>query len=177
MIKVGGSTEIEVKERKELVEDAMNSTRAAVEEGIVPGGGSALLYATRALDKLKLDDPDQQVGVDIVRKAIETPARQIAENAGLDGAVVAGKIIEKNDRNWGFDAQTEAYKDLVKAGIIDPTKVVRTALQDAASVAGLLITTEAMIAEKPEERLARRACGRRHGRHGLLIEAPCNVQC
>ncbi len=151
VIKVGGSTEIEVKERKELVEDAMNSTRAAVEEGIVPGGGSALLYATRALDKLKLDDPDQQVGVDIVRKAIETPARQIAENAGLDGAVVAGKIIEKNDRNWGFDAQTEAYKDLVKAGIIDPTKVVRTALQDAASVAGLLITTEAMIAEKPKK--------------------------
>ena len=151
VIKVGGSTEVEVKERKDLVEDAMNSTRAAVEEGIVPGGGAALLYARRALDKLKLDDADQQVGVDIVRKAIEFPARQIAENAGLDGAVVTGKILEKNDRNWGFDAQAEVYKDLVKAGIIDPTKVVRTALQDAASVAGLLITTEAMIAEKPKK--------------------------
>ena len=151
VIKVGGSTEVEVKERKDLVEDAMNSTRAAVEEGIVPGGGAALLYARRALDKIKLDDPDQQVGVDIVRKAIEYPARQIAENAGLDGAVVTGKILEKNDRNWGFDAQAEDYKDLVKAGIIDPTKVVRTALQDAASVAGLLITTEAMIAEKPKK--------------------------
>ncbi len=151
VIKVGGSSEIEVKERKDLVEDAMNSTRAAVEEGIVPGGGAALLYATRALDKLRLDDSDQQVGVDIVRKAIEAPARQIAENAGLDGAVVAGKILEKNDRNWGFDAQAEAYKDMVKAGIIDPTKVVRTALQDAASVAGLLITTEAMIAERPKK--------------------------
>ena len=151
VIKVGGSSEVEVKERKDLVEDAMNSTRAAVEEGIVPGGGAALLYATRALDKLRLDDPDQQVGVDIVRKAIEDPARQIAENSGLDGAVVAGKILEKNDRNWGFDAQAEAYKDLVKAGIIDPTKVVRTALQDAASVAGLLITTEAMIAERPKK--------------------------
>ncbi len=151
VIKVGGSTEVEVKERKDLVEDAMNSTRAAVEEGIVPGGGAALLYARRALDKIKLDDPDQQVGVDIVRKAIESPARQIAENAGLDGAVVTGKILEKNDRNWGFDAQAEDYKDLVKAGIIDPTKVVRTALQDAASVAGLLITTEAMVAEKPKK--------------------------
>ena len=151
VIKVGGSTEVEVKERKDLVEDAMNSTRAAVEEGIVPGGGAALLFAKRALDKLKLDDADQQVGVDIVRKAIEAPARQIAENAGLDGAVVTGKILEKNDRNWGFDAQAEVYKDLVKAGIIDPTKVVRTALQDAASVAGLLITTEAMIAEKPKK--------------------------
>ena len=150
VIKVGGSTEIEVKERKDLVEDAMNSTRAAVEEGIVPGGGAALLYATRALDKLKLDDPDQQVGVEIVRKAIETPARQIAENAGLDGAVVVGKILEKNDRNWGFDAQAEVFKDMVKAGIVDPTKVVRTALQDAASVAGMLITTEAMIAERPK---------------------------
>ena len=151
VIKVGGSTEIEVKERKDLVEDAMNSTRAAVEEGIVPGGGAALLYTRRALDRLKLDDPDQQVGIEIIRKAIETPARQIAENAGLDGAVVAGKILEKNDRNWGFDAQAEAYKDLVKAGIIDPTKVVRTALQDAASVAGMLITTEAMIAERPKK--------------------------
>jgi len=151
VIKVGGSTEVEVKERKDLVEDAMNATRAAVEEGIVPGGGTALLYATRALDKLKLDDNDQQVGVEIVRKAIQAPARQIAQNAGLDGAVVVGKLLEQKDTNHGFDAQSESYKDLVKAGIIDPTKVVRTALQDAASVAGLLITTEAMIAEKPKD--------------------------
>jgi chaperonin GroEL len=151
VIKVGGSTEVEVKEKKDMVEDAMNATRAAVEEGIVPGGGTALLYATRALDKLKLSDPDQQVGVEIVRRAIQTPARQIAQNAGLDGAVVAGKLLEQKDTNWGFDAQTETYKDLVKAGIIDPAKVVRTALQDAASVAGLLITTEAMIAEKPKK--------------------------
>jgi len=148
IIKVGGSSEVEVKEKKDMVEDAMNATRAAVEEGIVPGGGTALLYATRALDKLKLDDPDQQVGVEIVRKAIQAPVRQIAQNAGVDGAVIAGKLLEQKDTNWGFDAQTETYKDLVKAGIIDPAKVVRTALQDAASVAGLLITTEAMIAEK-----------------------------
>ena len=148
IIKVGGSSEVEVKEKKDMVEDAMNATRAAVEEGIVPGGGTALLYATRALDKLKLDDPDQQVGVEIVRKAIQAPVRQIAQNAGVDGAVIAGKLLEQKDTNFGFDAQTETYKDLVKAGIIDPAKVVRTALQDAASVAGLLITTEAMIAEK-----------------------------
>jgi chaperonin GroEL len=148
VIKVGGSSEVEVKEKKDMVEDAMNATRAAVEEGIVPGGGTALLYATKALDKLKLDDADQQVGVDIVRKAIQAPVRQIAQNAGVDGAVVAGKLLEQKDTNFGFDAQTETYKDLVKAGIIDPAKVVRTALQDAASVAGLLITTEAMIAEK-----------------------------
>ncbi|MBC6440133.1 MAG: chaperonin GroEL [Rhodospirillales bacterium] len=151
VIKVGGATEVEVKERKDLVEDALNATRAAVEEGIVPGGGSALLYAIRTLDKLKLDDSDQQVGVDIVRKAIQAPARQIAENAGFDGAVVAGKILESKEKNVGFDAQSETYKDLVKAGIVDPTKVVRTALQDAASVAGLLITTEAMVAEKPKK--------------------------
>jgi chaperonin GroEL len=151
VLKVGGSTEVEVKERKDLVEDALNATRAAVEEGIVPGGGTALLLATKALDKLKLDDADQQVGVEIVRRAIQAPARQIAENAGLDGAVVAGKIMEQKDKNYGFDAQSETYKDLVKAGIVDPTKVVRTALQDAASVAGLLITTEAMIAEKPKK--------------------------
>jgi chaperonin GroEL len=148
VIKVGGSSEAEVKEKKDMVEDAMNATRAAVEEGIVPGGGTALLYATKALDKLKLDDADQQVGVDIVHKAIQAPVRQIAQNAGVDGAVVAGKLLEQKDSNRGFDAQTETYKDLVKAGIIDPAKVVRTALQDAASVAGLLITTEAMIAEK-----------------------------
>ncbi len=151
VIKVGGSTEVEVKERKDLVEDAMNATRAAVEEGIVPGGGAALLYAARALDRLKMDDADQQMGVDIVRRAIQIPARQIAENAGVDGAVVVGKLLEQKDTNRGFDAQEEVYKDLVKAGIVDPTKVVRTALQDAASVAGLLITTEAMVAEKPKK--------------------------
>ena len=151
VIKVGGSTEVEVKERKDLVEDAMNATRAAVEEGIVPGGGAALLYATRALDRLKLGDADQQMGVDIVRRAIQTPARQIAENAGVDGAVVVGKLLEQKDTNHGFDAQEEVYKDLVKAGIVDPTKVVRTALQDAASVAGVLVTTEAMVAEKPKK--------------------------
>ncbi len=151
VLKVGGSTEVEVKERKELVEDALNATRAAVEEGIVLGGGTALLLATKDLNKLTLGDADQQVGVDIVRRAIQAPARQIAENAGMDGAVVAGKIMEQKDKNYGFDAQTESYKDLIKAGIVDPTKVVRTALQDAASVAGLLITTEAMIAEKPKK--------------------------
>ncbi len=151
VVKVGGSTEVEVKERKDMVEDALNATRAAVEEGIVPGGGAALLYASRALDKVKLDDQDQQVGVDIVRRAIQAPVRQIAENAGVDGAVVAGKLLEQKDKNFGFDAQAEEYKDLVKAGIIDPTKVVRTALQDAASVAGLLVTTEAMVAEKPKK--------------------------
>ena len=151
VIKVGGSTEVEVKERKDMVEDAMNATRAAVEEGIVPGGGVALLYARRALDKLEGANEDQHVGIEIVRRALEAPARQIAENAGVDGAVVAGKLQEQKNVNYGFDAQTETYKDLVKAGIIDPVKVVRTALQDAASVAGMLVTTEAMIADKPKK--------------------------
>ena len=151
VIRVGGATEVEVKERKDRVDDALNSTRAAVEEGIVAGGGSALIYAASALDDLKGDNDDQRVGVEIVRKALQSPVRQIAENAGEDGAVVAGKLLETTGNiNWGFDAQTGEYTDLVKAGIIDPTKVVRTALQDAASVAGLLITTEAMVAEKPE---------------------------
>ncbi len=151
VIRVGGATEVEVKERKDRVDDALNSTRAAVEEGIVAGGGSALIYATGALSNLSGDNDDQRVGVDIVRKALQAPVRQIAENAGADGAVVAGKLLETmGNNNWGFDAQTGEYTDLVKAGIIDPTKVVRTALQDAASVAGLLITTEAMVAEKPE---------------------------
>jgi len=150
VIRVGGATEIEVKERKDRVEDAMHATRAAVEEGVVTGGGAALLYATRALDKLTVTHADQKVGIDIVRRAIQAPVRQIAENAGVDGAVVAGKLLEQKDTNWGYDAQADKYRDLVKAGIIDPTKVVRTALQDAASVAGLLITTEAMVAEKPQ---------------------------
>ncbi len=152
VIRVGGATEIEVKERKDRVDDAMHATRAAVEEGIVPGGGVALLYATKALANVKPDNHDQQVGVDIVRRALTTLARQIAENAGADGAIVVGKLLESKDPNWGFDAQGGEYKDMVKAGIIDPTKVVRTALQNAASVAGLLITTEAMVAEKPEKK-------------------------
>jgi len=152
VIRVGGATEVEVKERKDRVDDAMHATRAAVEEGIVPGGGVALLYATKALDKLEAANPDQQVGINIVRRALPHPARQIAENAGVDGAVVAGKLLEQNNRSFGFDAQLGTYGDLVKGGIIDPTKVVRTALQDAASIAGLLITTEAMIAEKPDEK-------------------------
>jgi chaperonin GroEL len=152
VIRVGGATETEVKERKDRVEDAMHATRAAVEEGIVPGGGVALLYAAKALDALKPANDDQKVGIDIVRRALQMPCRQIAENSGHDGAVVVGKLVEKGDADWGFDAQNEDYVDMFKAGIIDPTKVVRTALQDAASVAGLLVTTEAMVAEKPEKK-------------------------
>ena len=152
VIRVGGATEVEVKERKDRVEDALNATRAAVEEGIVPGGGVALLYASRTLDKIETRNEDQKAGVNIVRKALQAPARQIADNAGVDGAVVVGKLLESKDPNWGFDAQNEEYCDLIKAGIIDPTKVVRTALQDAASVAGVLISTEAMVAEKPERK-------------------------
>ncbi|MBW7850902.1 MAG: chaperonin GroEL [Rhodospirillales bacterium] len=150
VIKVGGATEVEVKERKDRVEDALHATRAAVEEGIVAGGGVALLYSSRALDRQNTANEDQKVGVEIVRRALHFPLRQIVENAGFDGAVVAGKLLESDNVNWGLDAQTGEYCDLVAAGIIDPTKVVRTALQDAASVAGLLITTEAMVAEKPE---------------------------
>ncbi|AVM76125.1 chaperonin GroEL [Magnetospirillum gryphiswaldense] len=151
VIKVGGATEVEVKERKDRVDDALHATRAAVEEGIVPGGGTALLYSVRALDGIAVANNDQKVGIDIVRRALQSPVRQIAENAGHDGAVVAGKLLEATDTNFGFDAQTGTYVDMIKAGIIDPVKVVRTALQDAASVAGLLITTEAMIAEKPKK--------------------------
>ncbi|HEX6661007.1 MAG TPA: chaperonin GroEL, partial [Sphingomicrobium sp.] len=154
VIKVGGATEIEVKERKDRVDDALHATRAAVEEGIVPGGGVALLYAARALDGLKGENDDQTRGIDIVRRALQSPVRQIAENAGWDGAVVAGKLLEQSDVEHGFNAQTEEYENLVKSGVIDPTKVVRTALQDAASVAGLLITTEATIAEVPDDKPA-----------------------
>jgi chaperonin GroEL len=150
VIKVGGATEIEVKERKDRVDDAMHATRAAVEEGVVAGGGVALLYASNALAKLKGENDDQRVGVEIVRKALQWPVRQIAENAGRDGAVVAGKLLESKSVTYGYDAQADDFTDLVKAGIVDPTKVVRTALQDAASVAGLLITTEAMVADRPE---------------------------
>ena len=151
IIKVGGATEVEVKERKDRVEDAMNSTRAAVEEGVVAGGGVALLRAIKALDKVAPDNDDQRVGVNIVRKALQAPARQIAENAGEDGAVIAVKILESKDQNYGFDAQNDKYCDMVKSGIIDPAKVVRVAVQDAASIAGLLITTEAMVADAPEK--------------------------
>ncbi len=154
VIKVGGATEIEVKERKDRVDDALHATRAAVEEGIVPGGGTALLYATRALEGLKGQNDDQTRGIDIIRKALRSPVRQIAENAGWDGAVVSGKLLESDDASLGFNAQTEVYENLVEAGVIDPTKVVRTALQDAASVAGLLITTEATIAELPDDKPA-----------------------
>ncbi len=154
VIRVGGATEVEVKERKDLVDDAMHATRAAVEEGIVPGGGVALLYATKALDKLTPANPDQKVGIEIVRKALSWPARQIAENSGADGSIVVGKLLDSTNTNYGYDAQKGEFTDLVQAGIIDPTKVVRHALQDAASIAGLLITTEAMVAEKPEPKPA-----------------------
>ncbi|MGE0830485.1 MAG: chaperonin GroEL, partial [Hyphomonadaceae bacterium] len=150
VIKVGGATEVEVKERKDRVDDALNATRAAVEEGIVPGGGTALLRAALKLN-IKGDNEDQNVGIAIVKKALEAPIRQIAENAGVEGSIVVGKLRDTKDDNFGFNAQTEEYVDLVKAGIIDPVKVVRTALQDAASVAGLIITTEASIAEAPKK--------------------------
>ena len=154
VIKVGGATEVEVKERKDRVDDALHATRAAVEEGIVPGGGTALLYATKALEGLAGANEDQTRGIDIVRKAITAPIKQIAQNAGHDGAVVAGNLLRENDETQGFNAATDTYENLVKAGVIDPTKVVRTALQDAASVAGLLITTEAAIVERPEDKPA-----------------------
>jgi chaperonin GroEL len=152
VIRVGGASEVEVKERKDRVDDALHATRAAVEEGVVAGGGVPLARASLILSKLKADNDDQRFGIEIVRKAVQTPLRQIAENAGEDGAVIAGKVLDRDEYNWGFDAQTGEFKDLVRAGIIDPTKVVRTALQDAASVAGLLVTTEAMVAEKPERK-------------------------
>ncbi|GFZ97455.1 MAG: chaperonin GroEL [Sphingomonadales bacterium CG12_big_fil_rev_8_21_14_0_65_65_10] len=152
VIKVGGATEVEVKERKDRVDDALHATRAAVEEGIVPGGGTALLYATSALEGLAGENDDQTRGIDIVRRALQAPVRQIAQNAGHDGAVVAGKLIDGNDATLGFNAATDTYENLVQAGVIDPTKVVRTALQDAASVAGLLITTEAAVCDIPEDK-------------------------
>ncbi len=152
VIKVGGATEAEVKERKDRVDDALHATRAAVEEGIVPGGGVALLRASAKLDKLEGANEDQKVGIRIVRRALEAPLRQIAENAGTDGSIVIGKVLDNKDANWGYNAQTGKYTDLVKAGVIDPTKVVRAALQHAGSVSGLLITTEAMIADKPEKK-------------------------
>ncbi len=150
IIRVGGSTEIEVKERKDRVDDAMHATRAAVEEGVVAGGGAALLYAARVLDALNPANGDQKVGIDIIKKAILYPARQIAENSGTDGSIIVGKLLDSKDPNYGYDAQKGEFTDMIRAGIIDPTKVVRHALQDAASIAGLLITTEAMVAERPE---------------------------
>jgi chaperonin GroEL len=151
VIRVGGATEIEVKERKDRVDDALNATRAAVQEGVVPGGGVALVHAGRVLATLKGENNDQDAGIKIVRRAIQAPLRQIAENAGVDGSVVVGKVIENNSPSFGFDAQAEKYGDMLKAGVIDPTKVVRIALENAASIAGLLITTEAMVAQKPEK--------------------------
>jgi chaperonin GroEL len=149
VIRVGGATEIEVKEKKDRVDDALNATKAAVEEGILPGGGAALLYATKALNGLTGDNEDQNAGIAIVKKAIQTPLRQIVENSGVEASIVVGKLLEQKSVTFGFDAQLEKYVDLVEAGIVDPTKVVRTALQDAASVAALLITTEAMVADRP----------------------------
>ncbi|MGB8841546.1 MAG: chaperonin GroEL [Aliidongia sp.] len=154
VIRVGGATEIEVKDRKDRVDDAVHATRAAVEEGIVPGGGVTLLHAIKALEHLATDNNDQQVGINIVKKALQSPVRQITENSGVDGSIVVGKLQDATDPNWGYDAQKGEFTDLIKAGIIDPAKVVRIALQDAASIAGLLITTEAMIAERPSEKSA-----------------------
>ena len=151
VIRVGGATEIEVKEKKDRVEDALNATRAAVEEGIVPGGGVALLRAKKAVGRIQDENPDVQAGINIVLKALEAPIRQIAENAGVEGSIVVGKIVDEKSETYGFDAQDEKYVDMIEAGIVDPAKVVRTALQDAGSVAGLLVTTEAMVAELPKE--------------------------
>jgi chaperonin GroEL len=150
VIKVGGATEVEVKEKKDRVDDALNATRAAVEEGIVPGGGVALLRAAASL-KAKGANPDQTAGINLVKRALQEPVRQIVQNAGDEGSVVVGKILENSNQNYGYDAQTGQYGDMIQMGIVDPVKVVRTALQDAASVASLLITTEAMIAELPKE--------------------------
>ena len=175
VIKVGGGSEIEVKEKKDRVDDALHATRAAVEEGVVAGGGVTLLYAAKSLEGLKYANEDQRVGIDIVRKALAVPAKQIVVNAGGDGSIIAGKLVDKNDPEYGYDAQNDKFVNMFQAGIIDPAKVVRTALQDAASVAGLLITTEAMIAEKPKKKGGGGGTrhgwhGRhgRHGRHGLL---------
>ena len=177
VIRVGGATEVEVKEKKDRVDDALNATRAAVEEGIVAGGGVALLRAKGAVSKLKSENADEQAGISIVLKALESPIRQIAENSGAEGSIVVGKVSEHKSQTWGFNAQTEEYVDMIEAGIVDPAKVVRTALQDAASVAGLLITTEAMVAEMPKEKPAMPMGGRRrrHGRHGLLSSSRANT--
>jgi chaperonin GroEL len=154
VIRVGGATEVEVKERKDRVDDALNATKAAVEEGIVPGGGTALLYATKSLNGVTGENEDQTQGIAIVRKAIQFPIRQIVENAGVEASIVVGKLLEQKSTTYGYDAQTETYADLIDTGIVDPTKVVRVALQNASSVASLLITTEAMVADRPKKEAA-----------------------
>ena len=161
---VGAASVVEMKEKKDRVDDALHATRAAVKEGIVPGGGVALLYATKALETVKPENDDQRVGVDIIRKALQSPLRQIAENAAVDGSVIVGKLLEKYDVNMGYDAQKGVYTNMFDSGIIDPTKVVRTALEGASSIGGLLITTEAMVADKPEEKCA---CGGHEGPAGM----------
>jgi chaperonin GroEL len=166
VVRVGGATEVEVKEKKDRVEDALNATKAAVEEGILPGGGAALLYATKALNGLTGANEDENQGIAIVKKAIQSPLRQIVENAGVEASIVVGKLLEQKSMTYGFDAQIEQYVDLVEKGIVDPTKVVRTALQDAASVAALLITTEAMVADRPAKPAAGMGAGGGHGHGG-----------
>jgi chaperonin GroEL len=163
VIRVGGATEVEVKEKKDRVDDALNATKAAVEEGILPGGGAALLYATKVLNGLVGLNEDENAGIAIVKKAIQMPLRQIVENSGVEASIVVGKLLEQKSNTYGFDAQNEQYCDLVDAGIVDPTKVVRTALQDAASVAALLITTEAMVAERPAKPAPAAGAGHGHG--------------
>jgi chaperonin GroEL len=164
VIRVGGATEVEVKEKKDRVDDALNATKAAVEEGILPGGGTALLYATKALNGLQGLNEDENAGIAIVKKAIQTPLRQIVENAGMEASIIVGKLLEQKSNTFGFDAQNEQYVDLIDAGIVDPTKVVRIALQNASSVAALLITTEAMIADRPQKPAGGGGGG--HGGHG-----------
>jgi chaperonin GroEL len=164
-LKVGGATEVEVKERKDRVDDALNATRAAVEEGVVPGGGVMLLKAAAALD-VKGDNEDQNAGIAIVKKALQAPIRQIAENAGTEGSIVVGKILEARGANFGYDAQNDEYGDMIEKGIIDPAKVVRTALQDAASIAGLLVTTEATVSEAPKKDQGGHSHGHDHGGMG-----------
>ena len=166
VIRVGGATEVEVKEKKDRVDDALNATKAAVEEGILPGGGAALLYATKVLNGLTGLNDDENAGIAIVRKAIQAPIRQIVENAGVEASIVVGKLLEQKSSTYGYDAQSEKYVDLVEAGIVDPTKVVRTALQDASSVAALLITTEAMVADRPAKPAAGGGGGHGHGGGG-----------
>ena len=167
VIRVGGASEVEVKERKDRVDDAVHATRAAVEEGIIAGGGAALLYSTKALDGLKGDNRDQDVGIDIIRRAIQSPVRQIVENAGVEGSIVVGRMLDQKSTDFGYNAQTNEYVDLVKTGIVDPVKVVRTALQDAASVAGLLITTEAMVTEAPDDSKSSAGAGGGMGGGGM----------
>ena len=164
VIRVGGATEVEVKEKKDRIDDALNATKAAVEEGILPGGGVALLYATKALNGLSGENEDENAGIAIIKKAIQTPLRQIIENSGVEASMVVGKLLEQKSMTYGFDAQNEEYIDLIEAGIVDPTKVVRIALQNASSVAGLLITTEAMIADRPAKSAAG---GGGHGGGGM----------